>query len=306
MGEDDERTFCTGDSHRIGCNPIHILIYTSGLPEHPQMAETRKKEIEQNHPQAQVFVQKVDDLGKLSDVVDQMTMYGPTKEFSVWSHAAYDGPTGEVDVSRPEAKCFNLDDQLYLDEWASIDFDWTECSFAVFYGCRTAMGHSKKDGERYPVLERGNDPEVPFSKTAFAYKFLLRHPDLFAAAGQPWYTMPSVYRTGKSRSREPSDSEEEPIFSVAWRGADMEQAAWYQAITHPREHGLEAVYWGGIDDEVMRWVYRDEGFQLRVFYREPVSGEENVGVARVWPNVIEREVEECWARSERSVVATGD
>ena len=285
MGDGEQQKYCTGASHQVGGQPVHILLYTTGLPEHPQMVKTRTREIEQNHPQARVFSKKVDDLGKITDVADQMTRYGPTREFSIWSHAALDGPTGEVDVSRPkEDRCFTLDDQLYLDEWGSIDFQWAPRSFAVFYGCRTAMGYDKEGGELQPVFK--NDPEMSYSKTAFAYQFLQRHPSLFASVGQPWYTMPSVYSMGKQW--EPSGySEGESVYSVAWRGAETEGGSWYL---------------GGIDDEVRRYVYRDKGKRMRLFYR---WSEEEIELARVWPNVTVDKIDHYWEISDQSIVAVG-
>lgn len=242
------------------------------------MAATRRREIEQAYSDHKVIVKCVDDLGKLKEVVGRATKHGPTREFAIWSHAALDGPTGEQEVSRPgEVQCFTLDDQLYLDEWAAIDFGWTERSFAVFYGCRTAMGYNRKDGKLVAGL--GNDPDEPFSSTAFAYKFMMKHSDLFAAAGQPWYTMPSVYQTGKSW--EPSGySEGEPVYSVAWRGDRNEDGSYYL---------------GGIDDEVRRFVFRDAGFPMRVFYRGLGGGIEHT---RRWPNLTVGQVDVIWDERE--------
>lgn len=296
MGGGEQQRYRSGTSHKIDARPVHILFYTGGVPEHSKMAETRKREIQQAHPEARIFVREVNDLGKVSEMVDQVTGYGPTREFAIWSHAALDGPKGEEDVSGrkasydpTEAGTWNgdrLHNQLYLDEWASIDFNWAPLSFAVFYGCRTAMGLNwDETGDHHYTPETGNNPEVPLIKSAFAYRFLEEHPDLFAAAGQPWYTVPSEDK--KAKSWEPTGySKGEAVYSVAWQGDDSYYAGdpnpWYLEINK-----IKAV------------LLEDGGFKMRLFYTVPEESTDGPAgrVVRTWPNVTTEDIQELKSKT---------
>lgn len=62
--------------------------------------------------------------------------FGKTAEFSVWSHAGKDGPTGTIATSHNA-----LDGkQMTLEGWGNIEFNWATGANANFYGCKTGVG----------------------------------------------------------------------------------------------------------------------------------------------------------------------
>lgn len=62
--------------------------------------------------------------------------FGKTAEFSVWSHAGKDGPTGTIATSHNA-----LDGkQMTLEGWGNVDFNWALGANANFYGCKIGVG----------------------------------------------------------------------------------------------------------------------------------------------------------------------
>lgn len=132
-------------------NDIYILYYTTGNNRGDEMfrasALTRKKDIEsgKNFDPSKdiVIVMSVKDLASIkedvSGIVKQYSPnYGQTQEFSVWSHAGTDGPTGTVSTSSNQ-----LDGkQMSLNGWSEIDFNWKNNGKGAktnFFGCRTGV-----------------------------------------------------------------------------------------------------------------------------------------------------------------------
>ena len=113
--------------------------------------------------------------------------YGKTKEFAIWSHAAYDGPVGTVETSKNSL--FDIT-QMSLKGWGSIDFNWAKDAKAYFYGCQTGVdpsGEQKAFNTEISGLKNFKDVDV---------------------YGQPAYTFPSMY----ANSRRPSASQLDGVF----------------------------------------------------------------------------------------------
>lgn len=128
-----------------------MLFYTIGNTRGDKMfqaaAETRKHDIESSNyfdsSNDLVILSSVQDLAKIkilvSNVVDTYSnLWGKTSEFSIWSHAGVDGPTGTISTSSHAL----YDKQLSIEGWGSIDFNWERGSIANFFGCKTGVGNS--------------------------------------------------------------------------------------------------------------------------------------------------------------------
>lgn len=276
--------YCSGASHCLNAGKVHLLVYTSDVKEHPWQAATRSREIKRGGLPGghSVIVQRVDDLGRLKDVVQEAAARGEICEFAIWSHAAIDGPTGAEKVSRDSASCFHLQKQLGMEEWGSIDFNWSEDSYAAFYGCRTAIV-PPENGKA--IIE--GEPQSGSYDRSFAYRFLKKHPSLSAAAGQPWYTYPSQGNTTKDYRLVLPYSEGEDIYSVAWRGSKNEDGGGFKKWVRTGL-GVEQgdtddvdVYWPGVVDEAQAIAWSDRAFTMRVFVRS----ERGIHVFRDWPNI---------------------
>lgn len=258
----NEEAYKTGASHRIGGGDVHLLAYTSSLDEHRLLAQNRRREIEQSAffdaDTDRIFVKCVDDLGQLKSTVAECAGYGKVAEFSIWSHGALDGPIGEEATTRRgplTSKQKDLPKQLTLDEWGDIDFNWNEAySFAAFYACRSAIGRHSH----------------PYSETAFAYKFLERHPTLFAAAGQPWFQYISNY-PHKLKSPSFGFEEGENIYAVSARGMVNEDGSrdWSRVL-----EAADARFWDGIP-----------AIKMRVFYRGMKDGTKRIMQERDYANI---------------------
>ncbi len=128
---------------------IYMLFYTTGNGRGDEMfksaAETRKYDIEHsdyfdasNDIVLMCDIQDISTIGSLvsSAVKSYGDTFGKTAEFSVWSHAGKDGPTGTIATSHNA-----LDGkQMTLGGWGSIDFNWASDANANFYGCKTGVG----------------------------------------------------------------------------------------------------------------------------------------------------------------------
>ena len=130
---------------------IYMLFYTTGNEDGDDMfkaaALTRKRDIENsssfNKDNDIVVLCEVSDLSSIQGSVDRIQKkyekYGKTKEFDIWSHAGLHGPTGSTKTSK-----YRLDDgsgknQMSLEGWGSINFDWSDNASASFYGCQTGV-----------------------------------------------------------------------------------------------------------------------------------------------------------------------
>lgn len=133
---------------------VYILYYTEGNSRGDEMfkaaAYTRKIDIEKNAGFDKlkdiVVVRPIKDMAKLKGDVKNVTdtystKYGKTNEFSIWSHAGTDGPTG-TDTTSEDA----LDKkQMTLVGWEKIEFNWKNIkkgTKANFFGCRTGVNSS--------------------------------------------------------------------------------------------------------------------------------------------------------------------
>lgn len=110
-------------------------------------ALTRKKNIENsasyNPKKDQVFIIEYSDV---SDIIGQIektvaqhsTQFGKTREVGIYSHAGWDGPTGEKYASKYRHQGLYSENQMSTEGWASIKFNWSENAFIGFYGCNTS------------------------------------------------------------------------------------------------------------------------------------------------------------------------
>ncbi|RRC99108.1 hypothetical protein [Prevotella sp. OH937_COT-195] len=128
---------------------IYMLFYTTGNGRGDEMfksaAETRKYDIEHsdfydaaNDIVLMCGIQDISIIGSLvsSAVESYGDIFGKTAEFSIWSHAGKDGPTGTIRTSHNA-----LDGkQMTLEGWGNIDFNWASGATANFYGCKTGVG----------------------------------------------------------------------------------------------------------------------------------------------------------------------
>lgn len=131
---------------------VYMLFYTKGNKKGDGMfkaaALTRKRDIENsssfNKDKDIVVLCGVSDLSNIQGTVDQIRekygeKYGKTKEFDLWSHGGLDGPTGSTMTSTNRLDDGSGKNQMSMDGWSSINFDWSENARASFYGCRTGV-----------------------------------------------------------------------------------------------------------------------------------------------------------------------
>lgn len=141
---------------------IYILYYTSGNNRGDEMfraaALTRKHDIENNGhfdpAKDKVVVLKVQDMASIQTSVKSTVhtfspIYGNTQEFSIWSHAGIDGPTGTAPTSQ------NAVDKKQMSPkgWAQIDFNWKNDGIgtnANFFGCKTGVNNETWLGSDIP------------------------------------------------------------------------------------------------------------------------------------------------------------
>ncbi|MDD7304443.1 MAG: hypothetical protein SPF56_02970 [Bacteroidaceae bacterium] len=129
---------------------IYMLFYTTGNGRGDDMfksaAETRKYDIEHsvyfNASNDIVLMREIQDISSIESLVGNIVgtygdSFGKTAEFSIWSHAGVDGPTGTTRTSQNA-----LDGkQMTLDGWNNIDFNWAPDANANFYGCKTGVAN---------------------------------------------------------------------------------------------------------------------------------------------------------------------
>jgi RHS repeat-associated protein len=138
---------------------LYILFYTTGNAHGDDLfksaALTRQHDIENSGhfdpARDKVVVLAVQDMGKIQTLVcntveECSKTYGKTSEFSIYSHAAFDGPIGTVtstdDPIVPGAT------QMGTKGWSHIDFNWADKAKAGFYGCNTG---NTDEYRGYPV-----------------------------------------------------------------------------------------------------------------------------------------------------------
>ena len=128
---------------------IYMLFYTTGNGRGDEMfksaAETRKYDIEHSDyfdaANDIVLMCGIQDIGTIGSLVSSAVgsygdSFGKTAEFSVWSHAGKDGPTGTIATSHNA-----LDGkQMTLEGWGNIEFNWATGANANYYGCKTGVG----------------------------------------------------------------------------------------------------------------------------------------------------------------------
>lgn len=110
----------------------------------------------QVHPaRDKVVIIKVTDLALMKRQIGQAIKtysptYGKTKEFSMYSHGALDGPVGGTTTSTDRVNNKDGKAQLTLQGWSKIDFNWSGegNDRATFLGCRTG---STVDDDGKPV-----------------------------------------------------------------------------------------------------------------------------------------------------------
>jgi len=128
---------------------IYILFYTSGNNRGDEMfraaALTRQKDIEGSKgfdpAKDKVVVLAVQDMAFIQKQVNNTVktlspQYEQTQEFSIWSHAGTDGPTGTTNTSADAVDR----KQISTDGWGKIDFNWKNGGTGAnsnFFGCNT-------------------------------------------------------------------------------------------------------------------------------------------------------------------------
>ena len=158
---------------------IFMLFYTIGNRRGDDMfkaaAETRMADImsTSNYQKEQdiVILRSIQDLGQIEELVkgivnDYSEVYGKTAEFSIWSHAGLDGPTGTVETSH-----YAVDrNQMSIDGWSSINFNWEQNAIAGFFGCKTGVGNNASPSFVTRLSARANFKDVNlYGQTSSAY-----------------------------------------------------------------------------------------------------------------------------------------
>lgn len=162
-----------------------MLFYTIGNNRGDDMfkaaAETRRADIMKspdfNQDQDIVLLQPIQDLGKIEDVVqgivkDYSESYGGTAEFSIWSHAGLDGPTGTVKTSHDDVD----GNQMSIKGWSSINFNWNQNAMAGFFGCKTGVGNNDAPSFVTRLSAASNFRNVSvYGQTSSAYPSANKH-----------------------------------------------------------------------------------------------------------------------------------
>ena len=138
---------------------VYMLFYTKGNKRGDEMfkaaALTRKRDIENsdsyNKERDIVVLYEVSDLSSIQGAVDNIQKkygekYGKTKEFDLWSHGSYDGPSGATTTGKNCLDNNSGSKQMSKSGWEAINFDWADNARASFYGCRTGK---EKDGTSF-------------------------------------------------------------------------------------------------------------------------------------------------------------
>jgi RHS repeat-associated protein len=138
----------------VNGDSLYILTYTIGNGRGDDMlksmALTRKYDIEHSGhfdpARDKVAMIEINDVSDIKNKVNQTITtfslaFGKTSEFSIWSHAGGDGPAGSVYSKKHNLSWFTglrIDqNQMSLNGWAEINFNWSSKANAYFYGCGT-------------------------------------------------------------------------------------------------------------------------------------------------------------------------
>lgn len=195
---------------------VIILFYTSGNNRGDEMfraaALTRKHDIQNSKnfdPSKDiVVVMAVSDMSKIQDkvhsiVTDYSSKYGQTREFSIWSHAALDGPIG----TSPTSSNAKDDYQMSMKGWGSIEFNWKDSGAkANFFGCNTGVNYEKKEISNY--YDNGSlVPEYSIKTTSFANEISsLANFKGVTVSGQSSSAFPSQYTNYRLNSENGADN----------------------------------------------------------------------------------------------------
>lgn len=196
---------------------IYILFYTSGNSRGDEMfqasALTRKVDIERSAgfdpSKDKVVMLAVQDMADIQNRVNSVVTtysekYGQTQEFSIWSHAGMDGPTGTVATSS------NALDKKQMTQggWGQIDFNWKnngEGTNANFFGCKTGVNRTET---RYVDGGTAFIPyEVELQNTSFAARVSgLSNFQNVSVAGQTSSAYPSQFTNFRLNSENGADN----------------------------------------------------------------------------------------------------
>ncbi|MBE9128306.1 MULTISPECIES: SpvB/TcaC N-terminal domain-containing protein [unclassified Coleofasciculus] len=190
---------------------VYILYYTEGNSRGDELfkasAYTRKADIKNSKgfdkSKDIVIVNPIKDLakikGEVKKIVDSYSpQYGKTKEFSVWSHGALDGPIGTVATS---ADALDGKQMTVTGGWSKVDFNWKndgEGTNANFFGCRTGVNLSSGGGGS--VSE-----EIPGPSFAARISALSNFKNV-EVAGQSSSAFPSKYTNIRVNSENGADN----------------------------------------------------------------------------------------------------
>lgn len=196
---------------------IFILFYTPGNSRGDEVfhaaALTRQVDIQKSsnfNPANDKVVMAVQDMASIQGMVNGVVStysekYGQTQEFSIWSHAGLDGPTGTVETSS------NAVDgkQMSTEGWGNINFNWkSDGANANFFGCKTGVDYTKKEITNYYRNSSGGlSPEYSISKTSFEKEISsLSNFSNVKVAGQTSSAYPSMYTNYRLNSENGADN----------------------------------------------------------------------------------------------------
>ncbi|MCL1832877.1 MAG: hypothetical protein FWG49_00085 [Leptospirales bacterium] len=166
---------------------LYLAFYDSKEKMFEKTAQTRRQNIYKSEGYDEnihkVHCHSIQDISELHVIIpNYIKEYGCKevafcKEVSIFSHAALDGPRGHVVASRyPLIEDNKKTKQMSLEGWGRIDFNWSNDSKFVMFGCRTAVESDAKRNfsKKISSLQNFKDVEI---------------------WGQPSYTYPSFYPT---------------------------------------------------------------------------------------------------------------
>ena len=158
---------------------VYMLFYTTGNKRGDNMfyaaTLTRRNNIlrsEGYNPKKDIVIlSSIKDLSNVSSIVRNNVKrysekYGKTAEFSIWSHAGSDGPTGTARTSS-----YPLDSkQMSIEGWSKINFNWDSNASAYFFGCRTGVGDGDTPSFTTKISGKHNFNSVDvYGQTSYAY-----------------------------------------------------------------------------------------------------------------------------------------
>jgi len=158
---------------------VYMVFYTAGNKRGDEMfhaaALTRQRDIQNNgsfNPAKDIVV--LTPVRNIATIKEQVNLiqkeygskYGKTAEFSLWSHAGTDGPTGTAPTTSNA-----LDkNQMTIEGWSQIGFDWSQDAKANFLGCKTGVASDNKASFVTSLSAQTNFKDVQVSgQTSSAY-----------------------------------------------------------------------------------------------------------------------------------------